>query len=269
MGAHPPPVKVVDGLNLTNSDNGLCTLTLNNPRRRNACNVAMYGCIGDMVTHVSTDPSVKVLYITGEGEYFTSGNDLSPKDPSTMPSDPTDVFRCMVNAFINCPKLIVVGVNGPAIGFGVTLLGLVDLVYATDTATFQTPFVTLGLCPEGCSSVVFPQLMGRAKATEILVAGRKLNAQEAYERNLITEVLPTNEFRAAVSAKIEALCQLPRESLACAKGLIVGPQREMLMRVNEVECERLRERTSSEEFMNTVIAFMNAKIAKKKMKSKL
>ena len=71
--------------------------------------------------------------------------------------------RDFVSSFINFPKPLLAAINGPAIGISVTVLGLCDLVYASDKATFHTPFMSLGQSPEGCSSITFPMIMGAAK----------------------------------------------------------------------------------------------------------
>ena len=84
-------------------------------------------------------------------------------------------LRKYVDAYINFPKPLIAAVNGPAIGVSVTVLGLCDLVYATDKASFHTPFMTLGQSPEGCSSLTFPRLMGHAKVN-IAVAVEFVNS---------------------------------------------------------------------------------------------
>ena len=70
--------------------------------------------------------------------------------------------RKFVGSFIDFPKPLVAAINGPAVGIPVTLLGLFDIVYATDRATFHTPFMQLGQSPEGCSSFMFPRIMGHS-----------------------------------------------------------------------------------------------------------
>lgn len=70
------------------------------------------------------------------------------------------VLRSFVGSFIDFPKPLIAAINGPAVGISVTILGLFDIVYATDRATFHTPFMELGQSPEGCSSFMFPRIMG-------------------------------------------------------------------------------------------------------------
>ncbi len=75
-----------------------------------------------------------------------------------------------------------------------TVLALCDLVIASSRATFQTPFSALGQSPEGCSSLTFPILMGSSKASEMLLFGKKLTAEEAVERNLVAKVVPYGQW---------------------------------------------------------------------------
>ena len=94
-----------------------------------------------------------------------------------------------MKAFIDFPKPLVVLVNGPAVGISVTVMALCDAVYATDRATFHTPFTILGQSPEGCSTVTFPQAMGHAHASEMLLFNKKITASEAKERGIVSEVI--------------------------------------------------------------------------------
>lgn len=119
--------------------------------------------------------------------------------------------RKFVGEFIDHPKILVAALNGPAIGIAVTILGLCDLVFAVETATFQTPFTRLGITPEGCSSYVFPLLMSSSKATEILVLGKIFDAEEAKKRNLVTEIFPASKFQEEVSNRLKIFADLPPE----------------------------------------------------------
>ncbi|KAG8133281.1 putative Peroxisomal 32-trans-enoyl-CoA isomerase-like protein, partial [Naja naja] len=136
-------------------------------------------------------------------------------------------------------------VNGPAVGISVTLLGLFDIVYATDQATFHTPFSNLGQSPEGCSSYTFPKIMGLTKATEMLLFNKKLTAAEACSQGLVAEVFPDSTFQ--------------KETLAVSKQLIRNMEKEKLYEVNSQECECLMERWLSEECMQAVMSFMQKK----------
>lgn len=90
---------------------------------------------------------------------------------------------------IKTPKILIAAVNGPAIGYGTSILSLFDLVYSVPDAIFFTPFVKWGLCAEACSSVTFMQIMGRQKAASLILAGERMTAQELESAGLITRIL--------------------------------------------------------------------------------
>ena len=141
---------------------GILKITLNNFQRKNAIKLSMFVRITEELNNASRNDEVKAVYMTGAGnDYFSSGNDLGnlmqDGDPFELLEKGVKVFQEFVAALINLNKLMIVGVNGPAVGAAVSMLGLADLVYACSKATFQTPFTQLGLVAEGCSSYTFPR----------------------------------------------------------------------------------------------------------------
>lgn len=116
-----------------------------------------------------------------------------------------------MNAFINFSKPLAAVINGPAVGISVTLLGLFDLVFASDRATFNAPFTKIAQSPEACSTLTFPAMMGHVKASEFLIFNRKLTAKEAYERNMLTDVVEHAQLDNVAWKRIEEFSKLPKE----------------------------------------------------------
>eukprot|EP00079_Xenopus_tropicalis_P026159 XP_012819854.1 PREDICTED: enoyl-CoA delta isomerase 2, mitochondrial isoform X2 [Xenopus tropicalis] len=241
-------------------EDNIIKIFLNRPEKKNAITLTMYKEIGEALEEAGKDESVFAV-LSGFGDYFCSGNDLNnftnipPEGKEKMAKDSADLLETFVSKFIDFPKPLIAVVNGPATGISVTILGLFDLVYATDRATFHTPFSQLGQSPEGCSSYTFPRIMGLGKATEMLLFNKKLTAQEACNLGLVAEVFPDSSFQKEVWERIKDYSTLPKNSLAFSKQLIRVNEKEKLHAVNIQECERLKERWLSEECMNAIISF--------------
>merc|ERR1719348_2383141 len=174
---------------------GLRSITLNRPDKLNAFNNDMYNEVLEQLGEAAKDEETTVTTITGAGKYFSSGNDMTSF--SEVPTGGRREFSTLkgerlirfVDAFIDFPKPLVGLVNGPAIGIGCTMLGLMDVVYASDTATFHVPFTALALTPEACSSKTFPRILGSSMANQMLLFNRKLTAKEAADHGFVSEVL--------------------------------------------------------------------------------
>ncbi|KAM4705449.1 enoyl-CoA delta isomerase 2-like [Rhinophrynus dorsalis] len=241
-------------------EGNITKIILNRPEKKNAINTQMYNEIVQALDEAGKDESVLTV-LTGNGDYFCSGNDLNnftnipPDGKEKMAKDAAVLLQAFVSKFIDFPKPLIGVLNGPATGISVTILGLFDLVYATDRATLHTPFSQLGQSPEGCSSYTFPRIMGLAKATEVLLFNKKLTAHEACSLGLVTEVFPDHSFQTEVWERLKAYASLPKNSLAFSKQLIRATEKETLHAVNVQECERLIERWLSEECMNAIINF--------------
>lgn len=247
---------------LVTSEGGITKITLNRPGKKNAITTQMYNEIMLALKAAGEDDSAITVF-TGTGDYYCSGNDLTnftnipPSGVQEMAKNSAIMLRDFVGCFIDFPKPLVAVVNGPAVGISVTLLGLFDVVYASDRATFHTPFSHLGQSPEGCSSYLFPKIMGPAKAAEVLLFGKKLTAGEACAQGLVTQVFPDSTFQGEVWAQLKAFAKLPPESLRLSKVLMRQSEREKLHAVNAEECRLLQSRWLSDECMNAVMGFLS------------
>ncbi|XP_076014384.1 enoyl-CoA delta isomerase 2 [Genypterus blacodes] len=249
---------------LVTTENNITTITLNRPAKKNAITTQMYRDIISALGDAAKDNSV-ITVITGAGDFYCSGNDLSnfTKIPEAgiqqMAKDAGELLRDYVKAYIDFPKPLVAVVNGPAVGISVTVLGLFDLVYSTDRATFHTPFSQLGQSAEGCSSYTFPKIMGNVKASEMLLFNKKLTAVQACELGLVTEVFPESSFQSEVWPRLKAYAKLPPNSLTLSKQLIWSTEKERLHAVNDAEVELLVERWTSDECINAIMNFFSSK----------
>ncbi|XP_057556316.1 enoyl-CoA delta isomerase 2 [Hippopotamus amphibius kiboko] len=250
-----------DAVMVTSKD-GITTITLNRPERKNALTTQMYHDIMLALQAASKDDST-ITVLTGSGDYYSSGNDLtnfmdtSPGDVKEKARSGAILLRDFVDCFIDFPKPLVAVINGPAVGISVTILGLFDIVYATDRATFHTPFSNLGQSPEGCSSYTFPKIMGPSKATEMLIFGKKLTAQEARAQGLVTEVFPDSTFQKEVWARLKAYSKLPPNAVKISKQIIRHHEKEKLHAINAKESSTLQERWLSDECVNAIVDFLS------------
>lgn len=107
-----------------------------NPAKKNCLNRVAYKELGRALGEVNNDEEVTIVVITGVGEYFTAGNELSGTDQipdlEAYFNESNDIFKAMVNSFINCTKLIFTLVNGPSIGIGTTIVGLSDVAWCAE-----------------------------------------------------------------------------------------------------------------------------------------
>uniref|UniRef100_A0A0K8R6Z2 Putative enoyl-coa hydratase/isomerase n=1 Tax=Ixodes ricinus TaxID=34613 RepID=A0A0K8R6Z2_IXORI len=256
----------VEGL-VTTFQDGAFTIRFNRPSKRNSITLEMYEEVIKLLKDAGQRDDVKFLVLTGTGEFFSSGNDLgnftkqmqTGRSQVELAKEAAELVRRYVAEYINFPKPAIALVNGPAIGVSCTTLGLFDLVYASDKAFFQTPFTQLGLSPEGCSSYTFPRIMGIARACEVLMMNKQLSAKEAEECGFVSKCFPDASFQEETQKKIQEMAKLPPKSLMHSKTLVRAPVLEDLHKANNLECERLVERFTSEEMMKAVMAFFQGK----------
>ena len=215
---------------LVGDEAGLRTIRLNRPEKRNALTRAMYAGMRDALREAAVKPSVRAVLITGGDACFTSGNDVNDfKARSATPGDsgPTPA-RDFLFALRDCPKPVVAAVAGYAVGIGTTLLLHCDLVYAAEGAVFRMPFVDLGLCPEGGSSLLVPQRGGQLLANELLMLGDAFGPEVALRAGIVNAVLPANAAMAHAEGVARRLAAKPPAAMAATKRLLRKPGNETL-----------------------------------------
>jgi enoyl-CoA hydratase/carnithine racemase len=238
--------------------NGVATIEIARPEKKNALTVAMYQAMSDALYAAVADPAVRAVLITGQPGIFTSGNDIEDfmSRPPGAGSDGMDspVFRFM-RALLECDKPVVAAVTGAAIGIGTTMLLHCDFVYVSDEARLAMPFVSLGLVPEYASSLLVPQLMGNVRASEKLLLGDPFTGADAVECGIANAVLPAAEVVNHARRIAERFNGLPPGAVREAKKLIRGPQTELLLKTIRVEGELFAKRLRSPEAMEAFQAF--------------
>ncbi len=234
---------------------GILTLHINRPDKKNALNLAMYQALADGLRQADEDDSVRVILTCGGEECFTSGNDLADF-LSAPPSGPESPVMQFLLAISEARKPIVAAVNGLAVGVGVTMLLHCDLAYAGSGATFQMPFVNLGLCPEAGSTLLLPRIMGHQRAAELLLLGEVFNAEKACSLGIVTEVCPDGEVHATARKRALQLSAQPAAAVRLSKELL---KRDYAAQLRETILEEGRQfvsRLKSPEAAEALQAFM-------------
>ncbi len=178
---------------------GICTLTLNRPEALNAFNAESHAEIEDIFGDVSRDTEVNVVVLTGAGRAFSAGGDmrmmgewltkpLGVKLP-TMKGD-----RRLINSLLMLEQPIIAAVNGDAIGLGASIALFCDIIYATETARISDPHVRVGLVAVDGGAVIWPLLVGLARAKEYLLTGNMVTGKDAERIGLINKAVPADQL---------------------------------------------------------------------------
>lgn len=212
-------------------ENGIMTLHLHRPEKKNALTQDMYQTMNDALLDANArEQEVAAVLIRSEGDVFCAGNDLADflRHGELAADSPVFQFLATISS-VQVP--VVAAVQGPAVGIGTTMLLHCDLVYAADTAQFVMPFVDMGLVPEAGSSQLLPLLCGHLKSAELLLLGEALSAQAAKEYNLVNKVVPLAELEATAAGVMKALAAKPRASLRLSKKLMKTPTQPVQERI--------------------------------------
>jgi enoyl-CoA hydratase/carnithine racemase len=175
------------------------TITLDRPEHRNTVTYEMLDELIDAVDRAEADDHVRAIVLTGDGEFFSAGTDLSRGsggyDADAAGFKPLrggtrDVGGELALRLFGSNKALIAAVNGTAVGIGVTMILPADIRIAADTARFGLPFSRRGIVPESCATWFLPRLVGIARAVDWSITGRIFPADEALDAGLVRELVP-------------------------------------------------------------------------------
>ena len=238
-------------------------IKLRRPEKKNAITQDMYREMSDAIDKAQNNPAIRCIIITGGSGVFTAGNDLEDflKDGSSDAEMPraSNAIKFLYSLAHNV-KPIIAAVDGIAIGIGTTMLFHCDYVLASTTATFSTPFIHLGLVPEGASSLLMPRTMGYHRAFAMLVMGRTVSAEDARVAGFVNVVVSPGHTEAEARKIAREICALPAEAVAISRKLLRLPPEDLTRRIDQ-ESHLFGERMRSMEAVAAFKAFFSRKKA--------
>ena len=236
-------------------EDGVMTIRINRPQKKNALTVAMYEGLADAIQAADEDDDVRVMLLRGTDGVFCAGNDIQDFLQWPPFDESSQVVRFLMT-LIHARKPIVAAVQGPAVGVGTTMLFHCDLVYAGEGARFSLPFVNLALVPEAGSSYMLPQMFGHQRAAELLMLGEPFDAQMASEAGFVNAIYADDQVIAIAEEKARQLAAKPPAALRLTKALLKRGSQPQIAEAVRVEAGHFAELLQSPEATEAFTAFM-------------
>lgn len=194
-------------------------MKLNRPEVLNALNPATVSAIGAGILELTQGMGARCIVLTGQGRAFSSGADLSGGDdgnavtPIRAEAVLQKFYHPMLRALRDCPVPLITAVNGPAVGAGMSIALMGDIITASRKAYFLQAFARIGLIPDTGSSWLLPRLIGLVRARELSMLAEKLPAETALDWGLLNRVFDPDELLPETIKIAQAMAKGPTDGL--------------------------------------------------------
>ena len=254
---------------LVEREGPLAILKFNRPTLMNAMNKTMAQEISVAMPSLIDDEDVRAILLTGEGRGFCAGADL--KDVSDghkrdmAPLDGGAMLRTCINPILlrmsTAPKPIIAAVNGPAAGVGCGIALAADIVLAARSASFIQAFIRIGAVPDGGSSWMLPRLVGRARATAMMLMGESISAEDAAQWGLIHRMLEDDALMPFACQLALDMANGPTSAYAASKAMIAASVDNSFAAQLALEADRQDDAFQTRDFAEGVAAFVESRPA--------
>jgi 2-(1,2-epoxy-1,2-dihydrophenyl)acetyl-CoA isomerase len=246
---------------------GELRVTLNRPDVMNAWDKPFGEELLAALRQAASDDAVRAVTITGAGRGFSSGADLRAGFETTAEGKPDvqkrlhEIYHPIIVTIRRMPKPVLAAVNGPAVGIGCSLALAADLIVARESAYFLLAFINIGLVPDGGSSLLVPERVGIARATEMAMLGERIGAKDALAWGLINRVAADDEFESTVDALAAKLAGGPTAAYAGVKHQLNEWLFGRMDAQLELEASIQQQAAASGDFLEGVQAFLEKRPA--------
>lgn len=247
-------------------DGDVATITLNRPDAGNAINLESAEALFDIAICCELDPTIRCVVLKGNGKLFCGGGDIggflaAGEEIAAYLSELAGVLHIAVQRFARMPKPLLVAVNGPAAGAGMSLAIGGDIVVAARSSSFTTAYGGIGLSPDGGMSWHLPRLVGIRLAQELLLTGRRVSADEALAIGLVMKVVEDGDLDKEIASMARKLADGPVNALGRTKDLLYTTFRETLESQLEREIRMITQSGSDAESSEGISAFIEKRKA--------
>ncbi len=203
---------------LTETDDGVGLLTLNRPDALNAFNSQLMDEVTDALRKFEADDGVGCIVITGSEKAFAAGADIKEMAEKTyMEVFREDFITANWEEVTRCRKPVIAAVSGYALGGGCELAMMCDFILAADNAKFGQPEITIGAMPGAGGTQRMARFIGKAKAMEMCLTGRMMDAEEAERCGLVSRIVPKGELREEAMRVAKQIAGLSRPIVMMTK----------------------------------------------------
>jgi 2-(1,2-epoxy-1,2-dihydrophenyl)acetyl-CoA isomerase len=240
---------------------GIGRLTLTRPEALNALDKATGEELLDALESFRSDPTVRVVVVTGAGRAFSAGGDIKEMSRAgELPESFFDELLATLNrvivAMTEMPKPVIAAVNGIAAGLGFNLALACDIRIAARGAEFTQAFLRIGLIPDGGGTYLLPRIIGWSRAMELILTARSVSSEEALRLGLVTAVVDETDFEATVDSWARQLAAAPTGAVGRVKQLLAQSLTSDLKSQLRFEREMQMACGQSSDFREGITAFL-------------
>lgn len=245
-------------------DKRILTATLTNPGKKNAVDAVMHAELADLFYDIAKDDETDIVVLTGDGDAFCSGGDIGWMREAAQGGTPPSAVegKRVIFGLLDLEKPVIAKVRGPAVGLGATLALFCDVVFASETARFADPHVRAGIVAGDGGAVIWPQLIGFARAKEYLMTGDAIKAPDAERIGLINHCVPDGELDAAVDAFVRRLADGATQAIRYTKVAVNIALRELAHKLMDASMAYEMTTFATSDHREAVAAFLEKRTPK-------